>query len=372
MKSYLNLLLNLFFYKKQLGDEISKLVLGKEKVENGTETAMKTALAEETVSMREEREREQVKEVGMEKKTDNVKDTIHTIHIVSQQEIIEIDIDTETENENENENANDTEEERSFTFHNEYVTSIDQNDENGNNDESIFLSGKLPILFNLPILTSSTEYSSGDNIPTEHSLNLLEHSFTSTGTADTAVILDTSSENGFLSNIVKKQNFDSSMSPTQNRNNDETENENENSNGKNKFESLESGSRVRGSLLPKGVTFSFTSSMCSSSADNVLCSPPTGNVPRDLKRDREHSSSISSSSSSSSSFLSHTVPSVKSSTVFVHHSLFCESPSRPTGWGGNGRESIGSSSFTPSSSSVTPKRTEFSSILAPSGLFFYL
>ena len=72
------------------------MVLGKEKVENGTETAMKTASAEETVSMREKREQEHVKEVGMEKKTDNVKDTIHTIHIVSQQEIIEIDIDTET------------------------------------------------------------------------------------------------------------------------------------------------------------------------------------------------------------------------------------------------------------------------------------
>ena len=147
MKSYLNLFLNLFFYKKQLGDEISKLVLGKEKVETETETEMKTALAEETISMREEQGKEQVKEVGMEKKTDNVKDTIHSIHIVSQQEnieIVEIDIDTETENENEN--ANDTEEEKSFTFHNEYVTSIDQNDENGNNDESIFLSGKLPIL----------------------------------------------------------------------------------------------------------------------------------------------------------------------------------------------------------------------------------
>ena len=355
----------IYFLIKQLGDEISKLVLCQEKneneieienkIESGIQREMHSAAVkeEEAVTMRKEQDdiiekgiekkkserKEERKEKNKEKNKDRDNDPMEIMNIVSQQE----EIDTETENENEN----DTEEEKSFIFQNEFGTSIDQNDENGNNEESLFLSGKLPILFNLPVLTSSKDKFLGDNIPTEHSLDLLEHSFTSTGTADTAVILDTSSDNGFLSNIVKKQNFDSSMSPSENNNNDEMENEieNENSGRKNKFDHLESGSRVRGSLLPKGVTFSFTSSMSSSSADNVLASPSTGNVPRDLKRDREHSSSISSSSSSS--FLSRTVPSAKCSTSFSHQSLFCESPSRPSGLIGNGRESAGPSSFTP-------------------------
>ena len=354
-----------------MGDEISKLVLCQEKNEidienkneNGIQREMHSAVVKEEEAVTKRKEQDIVMENGIEKNKNERKeerkekkiektkdkDTMKIMNTVSQQE--EIDIETETENENENEN--DTEEEKSFIFQNEFGTSIDQNDENGNNDESQYLSGKLPILFNIPILTSGKDNFIGDNIPTEHSLDLLEHSFTSTGTADTAVILDTSSDNGFLSNIVKKQNFDSSMSPSQNRNNDEMENENENENSgrQNKFDNLESGSRVRGSLLPKGVTFSFSSSMSSSSADNVLSSPPTGNVPRDLKRDREHSSSISSSSSSS--FLSRTIPSAKGSTSFSHPSLFCESPSRPSGWVGTGRESTGPSSFT-SFSSFSP------------------
>ena len=319
------------------------------------------------------------------------------MNIVSQKEIdmYEVEKEVEIDGDDYYETEEDDEEEERNVIYNENNFIITTNKKDGNNnendddDDSVFFKNtiesisksnlnlklklksavefteKLQFPSNLPILNSSSELTPRDNIATEHSLDLLEHSFTSTGTADTSVVLDSSSDNGFLSNIVKKQNFDSSPSPLQNRNNDENESESEN--GRNKFLSLESGSRVRGSLLPKGVTFSFASSMRENQENNILCSPPPGNV---LKRDREHSSL-------SSSYLSQTIPIIKLKPTSSLHSLFCASPLQPSVPSGIGRDSMNSTAFTPSSSSsssssFTPNRSNFGATTGTNSILFFI